>query len=286
MTPSDPLSRYTPDALSGTLLAVGTVLLFLAGRALFSPMGVSGVAVAEWMFLALPVVVALRFGGFDLIDALGFARVSRTALLGGALLMFGGLSLNWLVAWAQSRWIPVPEGVAEAMAEAFRADSALQMLGLLFAAALTPAICEEVVFRGLLLRAWRRWPASLAIGLNALAFGALHWIPGTAFRVLPAATSGALIAWAVWRTRSLWVGIWMHLLNNGFLLLASSLVMRAEETVGGEVAAVGSTDPPPLAALLPMLAIAALGVHLLRTDSVSSPSRSGDPRVPPDPDPK
>ncbi len=247
-------------------------MLFLTGRGLVAPLGIVGMGLAEWLFMALPVLLALHFGGFRLGPSLGLHAVSGRALAGGALLMFGGMSLNWVVAWAQSRWIPIPAEVAEAMTAQFTAQGGVELVLILGVAALTPAICEELLFRGLLLRAWREWPAAVAIGVNALLFGAIHWLPGSAFRVLPAATSGALIAWAVWQTRSLWIGIWMHLLNNGFLLVASAAILATDGGAADEAALAADPALPPIWILLPMLAIAAAGLHLLRTDSSPQPS--------------
>ncbi len=262
----------TPPAAAATLIGFGTLMLFLTGRGVLAPFGILGMGLAEWLFMALPVLLALHFGGFSLPASLGLRVVSGRVLLGGTLLMVGGMSLNWVVAWAQSRWIPIPVEVAEAMTAQFSAQGGLELLLILGVAALTPAICEELLFRGLLLRAWRGWPASVAIGVNAILFGAIHWLPGSAFRVLPAATSGALIAWAVWQTRSLWTGIWMHLLNNGLLLLASAAVMASEGAAAEAAASATAPTLPSIWILLPMFAMVAAGLHLLRTHSSPQPS--------------
>lgn len=91
----------------------------------------------------------------------------------------------------------------------------LQMngLGLLSLVILGP-IMEEVFHRGivtrLLLRKYCPWKA---IAVSGLIFAIVHLNPA---QFVPAFTSGMFYAWLYYRTRSLWPGIVLHVLNNGF----------------------------------------------------------------------
>jgi len=120
--------------------------------------------------------------------------------------------------------------------------------------ALTPALCEEIVFRGVLLGGTRTLEPWRMIALNGLVFGAFHLSFQTVIRFLPTAMLGALIAWAVWRTGSLWVGTLMHFLNNATIVVLTSLPVVRETFSDPEA-------PPPLW-LVPIGALA-LGVGLL-----------------------
>lgn len=261
--PVQPIDPLRPNAWAGTLIGIGALLLFFVGRILLAPLGIPGVGIAQWLFLALPVVVALQLGGFDPGRSLGIRPVGGRVLTGAGLVMFGALGLNSVAAWLQSFWVEIPVELVEALTEALRPSGPLEFATILMAAAVTPAICEELVLRGVILQSWRRWPASVAIGLNALLFGAIHWMPGSAFRVLPAAVSGGFIAWAVWRTRSLWVGVWMHLLNNTFLIVAATLLAGTEgASMAQAVGSPGGAPPHPLAVGLFVLLLVA-GVRLI-----------------------
>jgi len=84
--------------------------------------------------------------------------------------------------------------------------------------AVTPAVCEEFFFRGLVLSGLRRlglWPALIAC---ALLFGLAH---SSIYRLLPTFFIGLLLSWLVWKTGSIWTGIVAHALNNG---IAATLV--------------------------------------------------------------
>ncbi|GAB3237211.1 hypothetical protein GCM10027346_28500 [Hymenobacter seoulensis] len=81
-------------------------------------------------------------------------------------------------------------------------------------------ILEEVLFRGVilqaLLRAYRPW---VAIGQSALLFGIIHFNPAQS---LGTALIGVVLGWLYYRTRSLWLCISIHALNN--LLAFASMI--------------------------------------------------------------
>jgi sodium transport system permease protein len=104
--------------------------------------------------------------------------------------------------------------------ELLTATDTRRAMWLLFLAAVTPAVCEELVFRGVLLqslsreeRAWR------AVLLSAAIFGAFHLSFETALRFLPTAWIGLLMGWVVWHSRSIFASMLMHFLNNAFVVV-------------------------------------------------------------------
>lgn len=83
----------------------------------------------------------------------------------------------------------------------------------IFHIGVVPAVCEEVLFRGYILRNFERsmnvW---VAIVLSGLIFGIFH-IRLTQF--IPLAMLGMLLAWMTIQTRSLWPAVVAHFVNNG-----------------------------------------------------------------------
>ncbi len=94
--------------------------------------------------------------------------------------------------------------------------------------ALTPAICEELLFRGYfqgqLYRVMR--PVS-AVLVSGIVFGMFHLVPT---QLLPLSVLGIYMAYVVWRTGSLWTGIAVHFAHNG------TMVLLAPQIEGGAVA--------------------------------------------------
>jgi len=104
----------------------------------------------------------------------------------------------------------------ESMREFARVESGLELALLFVAAVVVAAICEEALFRGLLLELLRRrsgWVA--AIISSAFLFGVFHLNP---IVLLPTALIGAYLAILVWRSGSLYPAVLAHALNNGFAL--------------------------------------------------------------------
>jgi membrane protease YdiL (CAAX protease family) len=134
--------------------------------------------------------------------------------------------------------------------------------------ALTPALCEELVFRGVLLGGTRSLDPWRLVVLNGVVFGTFHLSFETAIRFLPTAWLGIVITWAVWRTRSLWTGVLMHLLNNGAIVVLASIPTLRELFADPEA-------PPPLW-IAPVAALAlSWGIRTL----AASPSRAPAARV-------
>jgi membrane protease YdiL (CAAX protease family) len=199
-------------------------------------------------------------------DTRAFLRVRRAdpgQLVLGAV---GWLAIVPLVSWLGevNGLLPVPEFLEE-----FEAQQALlieQVLGaelhvlyVLLVVALTPAICEEVMFRGYLQRqVERRLGVVWSIVLVGLVFGLFHLRPT---EILPLATLGMYLGFAVWVTGSLWAGVLVHLLNNGLAVLVSDYMSRSPDL---DPAALESISVPWYLALASALAVAAIAALLVR----------------------
>lgn len=92
----------------------------------------------------------------------------------------------------------------------------------LAALALAPAVCEELLFRGYLLRALLATTSGRnAILASALLFGGFHVVTIDALalgRLLPSTFLGLILGWVAWRTASVWPGMVLHAGHNGVLL--------------------------------------------------------------------
>ncbi|MHB1193294.1 MAG: CPBP family glutamic-type intramembrane protease [Longimicrobiales bacterium] len=246
-----------PTPTAAVYFVAGVAVLFVpGGLGLAAWLGEPGVVASEWLLLLLPALLFVRTGGYDSAATFQLRRPAPKALAAGVLLVGGATPVAWAIGWVQGFVLPVPPELEEAMRNLVTAHTPGRLAWLLLAVALTPALCEEAVFRGVLLSSTRHLPAWRAVLLNGVVFGAFHLSFESPVRFLPTAWLGIVIAWAVLRSGSVWTGVLMHLLNNATIVLLASA-----PSVSGLV-----TDPdapPPLwLVAMGMLSLAA-GAELL-----------------------
>lgn len=118
--------------------------------------------------------------------------------------------LNWF-------FPPVPPGVVDLMKDLRTAPLFLSI----FAIAVTPAVCEELAFRGFLLSGFRsKGNVVLAVLLSSFAFGVIHMIPQQVFNAM---LLGIVLAVMCVQSRSLLPGVCYHLIHNSLALLHDRL---------------------------------------------------------------
>ncbi|MFN1836241.1 lysostaphin resistance A-like protein [Balneola sp. MJW-20] len=130
------------------------------------------------------------------------------------------LFLGWL-----NSFLPAPEFMAEmqeTMAEMIssflKTDNAL-LLGV-FHIGVVPAICEEIMYRGYVMRALEKsWGITAAILISGFIFGAYHL---QITNLLPLATLGIFMAYVTYLSDSLIPAIVAHFINNGGQVIASN----------------------------------------------------------------
>lgn len=250
--------RPTPGQAILLLVAIAVLYLVL-GVGFYLVIGELGIFLTQIFALLIPSLLFLRLGGFSVTETLSLRAPDARGLAGGVLLMAGGLPLAWVLSWLQGFFVEVPVELLESLTDLLVTDDPVRMVWLVLLVGVTPAICEEVLFRGVVLGSFRsRWSVPVAVILSGLVFGLFHLSPQTAFRFLPTAWLGILLAWAVVETRSLWTGVVLHFLNNG-TILALTLIPATRE-----MASDVDQDPPWL--LLPLAIVAFVaGIRILRS---------------------
>jgi len=96
---------------------------------------------------------------------------------------------------------------------------------LLATLALTPAIIEELCFRGYLFSAFSTALSPRnTILITSVLFGLFHVFVGSTLlveRLIPTTMIGILLGWIAYRTGSVWPGMLLHFLHNGMLELVA-----------------------------------------------------------------
>ena len=174
------------------------------------------------------------FAGFPLVAAIAQRLPLRDTfrLRGARPLAWGGAFLLGLSLWPLAHEIYLlneviglqalsPEQVSYARKLlAALPDTPLWLV--LAALAVIPAVCEELLFRGYVLRALLAATSERnSIVISAVLFGVFHVLTTDALaagRMLPSTFLGLILGWVAWRTASAVPGMLLHACHNGLLL--------------------------------------------------------------------
>jgi membrane protease YdiL (CAAX protease family) len=166
-----------------------------------------------------------------------YLRLNRlpalNSLFAVLLIMFAAIPLiNWLgevnammklpdALSGLEKWMKEAEENAAKFTKAFlRMNNITDFIVDLFIIAIIPAIGEELLFRGALLRILKNSTKNkhLAIWITAIVFSAIHMqFYGFIPRMLMGAYLGYLVTWS----GSLWLAVFAHFINNGAVVIAA-----------------------------------------------------------------
>jgi sodium transport system permease protein len=211
-----PQPADSPPTAGEALLALSAAFLLLIF--VFIPWQkqnlVRGLLVSQWLGMLGVVAVLARVTGRKLGPMIAL-RAPRPATALAAVLIGAGA---WGAVAMLSEWlVPVPKEVIEQLRRALvPQDQSRGMAANLLLVALTPAICEEALFRGVVLRGLAtRLAPSAAIAVTGLLFGLFHL---DLYRLFPSTVLGVLLSWLALTTGSLVPSIIAHFLNNAILI--------------------------------------------------------------------
>ncbi len=215
-----PRSEPTPG-MAVFLFALALLLIFYAGTYVQSRALIGGLLVTQWLLILAPTILFLWYTRVDLVSALSLHRPSASAFLGGVVAAMAWAVLVVQLSYWHNRVFPMPEQLAREMARIVEGrESGLAFWTLILAAAVSPAICEETLFRGAIFSGLRaRLPGWAAILLVGILFGILHI---SIHRILITAASGVFLGYLVYRSGSLFTSIAAHFLINGAALLMAT----------------------------------------------------------------
>lgn len=288
--------RYAPGLFAFTSLVVlfvlyqlvgGGLTLLAVGSAITEDnvmLARTATVLAQILFLLVPTLWLVRrqHGSWD--TALPMRMPSVIELLLAVLGMAALLQAAEGYMYFQGK-VPVPaslEPFAEEMKRMIEATyrtliearSLPELLFVMLVAAVTPSVCEEVMFRGLIQK-----NAVLATSpvkgfvITGVVFGAYHLNP---FQLLPLAAMGVYFGYLQHRSRSLIVPMTVHLMNNA-LSVTAAYVYGFDTSDMPSLLKGNAEDASDLSVLVTTLFfLAAFAVILLAYRRVTEPRPDGE----------
>lgn len=215
-------------------------------------LGFAGTVIHELILLLIAVGIIFLFGG-DFKRTFPFKKPQTAKVFGTLILWLGAFGGTMMITIIIAYFFPSEVfGVSQGLGSAFMT---IPLFLSFLVISVTPAICEEMAFRGALLSCFRSFRSKwVIIILVSVIFGAFH---GSIWRFVPTTLLGIAMGYLLLETDNMFYNMLFHLVNNALPLALLAFIEKFYGALGmGD--AVSSS-----ASSLSRLPLASVGVYLI-----------------------
>jgi len=221
----------SPNGVNILYLSLGLAFLLVGGLVQKKEL-YTGILITEYLIILLPNILFLKLRGYSLKKVLKLNPISLKQGLFTVLTMIFAYPIAVFLNYIMMLFL---NSVSDSLPTGVPIPSSWPEYWLaLFVIAVTPGICEEVMFRGTMQSAYGRLGEKKALILSSMLFGLFHF---NLMNFLGPAFLGLILGIIMIKTKSLYATIIGHTLNNGIALsigfAASSMLERLEEVASG-----------------------------------------------------
>ena len=197
------------------MLILSAVRVFFVSPILGANLGLYGTLLNEILLLVLAVALTAVVRG-DFKQVFPIHKPKLSAVFGTILLWIGSFLAIMIITMIIAYFFPEEViGVSQGLGMEF---ASLTFIISFVIVSISPAICEEAVFRGVVMHSFdngkNKW---IAIVVTGLIFGAFH---GNIWRFVPTALLGIMLGYIVYETDNMIYGALFHAINNAMPLLS------------------------------------------------------------------
>lgn len=221
-----------PTVLGVNLVYLSVLFLMLVSQVILANW-MPGVSEGQGYYWRMFILELVLIGGpplvYMIINRMDISRVTRFnpikpvevfLVLGMAIFGYGiMIIINLIWFWIASHW-GTPMGQ-----ELPAIENGKQLLAAVLAIGLVPAVVEEFLFRGLILRGYEKFGSRIAIVMTGILFGMLHL---QLMSIPSIILLGIVITYVVYRTNSIFAGMIYHFVHNtitiGFLFIQNAII--------------------------------------------------------------
>jgi hypothetical protein len=206
--------------------------------------------IMEIAVIGIPPLIYLVVSGMDIKHVARINRVRGVELL----LVLGMAVFGYaIVAFINLVWYSILSRIGTPVQPAFPPiKTSKQYIIAILAMAVIPAVVEEFLFRGVILRGYERFGALTAVVVSGVLFGLLHLnlvnLPAIIFL-------GIMIGYVVVRTDSIFSGMLYHFIQNFLSISLLFLQEIAQGSLGDEVAIQYNVEQMPPELLVTTIAV-------------------------------
>lgn len=209
------------------------------------------------IFLIIPSLIYFLITGLPIKETLRLNKLRGDEIFKVILLALLSQPVAWFLSFLSSLFFN------NDVAEVFKAIQGLSYVSMLAVMALTPAICEEITMRGIVLSGYDNKSNFKAAMMSGLIFGMLH-LNGQQF--LYAFVLGILFGYIVRITNSIFATMLCHFTFNGIQVTMQYFLVKVLDKIGASSAGADVRSIPlsqKLNTLLVLFFIAAIFVAII-----------------------
>lgn len=204
--------------LAFSLLTIGALV---QNRELYS-----GLLITEYILILLPCLLFLKIKGAPIKETL---RLNKIGLRQIILVICITIFTYPLAVFFQAIFIGILNIFKDMMPTTVpMPNNEIQYLISFFIIAITPGICEEIMFRGVIMDSYDRLGNRKSIIISALLFGMFHF---NLMNFVGPTILGVVFGIIVYKTNSIYSSIIGHTINNGIALTIGFFLNKYQEEI-------------------------------------------------------
>lgn len=211
------------NGLNGLIyFALMLVLMYYLGSYLQGKDLLTGLIQTQVLIIALPPLLILKIFKLKNKEILRLKSPRIRELVFVPFIAISGAILASMLMQLVDFVYPLPAHYLDQLGGLVKmSDSIWVLLG---AVALAPGICEEIMFRGFMMRFFESYNRKTAIVITALFFAIFHLDP---FRLAPTFLLGLILSYLTLRSGSIYNSMLSHTLNNSLAIVISAFAGSA-----------------------------------------------------------
>ena len=224
--------RLRPYAAVILVILYALDIFWLSGKITWE-IGVWGTVVYEGLLVMIAVAVVVLFRS-DLKKVIPFRR-PKFHKVAGTFVLWMGTYCAAMIPSSIMLYV-FPRQMAQASQGVNDAASSVSFVAAVFLICVTPAVCEEIAFRGALFSCFRGFRSPwVGILVVAAVFGAFH---GSIWRFVPTAILGIAMGYLLAETDNMFYNMLFHFVNNMFPVILLQLMGGVNMNNGMQTSAV------------------------------------------------
>lgn len=232
------IEKRNPSVLeTNVFYLVEGILLLILGGYVQSKEIYSGLLITQYLLILAPTIIYLKIRGYSLKTVLKLNKISlKQAILVPLIVIFSypvAIFVNYLLVLLLSNFMelkPIPIPIPQ---------NSKEFLMSLIIISITPGICEEVLFRGMVMSSYNKLGKKSAILISAMLFGIYHF---NIQNLLGPTFLGIVFGYLVYKTGSIFTSMIAHGVNNAIALSISYFLIDKLDNIPVETEAITAVN--------------------------------------------